>query len=465
MSAKNHYDLTQGGIVGKLIFVAAPIMGTQLLQMAYNLTDMFWLGRVSSDVVAAAGTAGMYLWLTNGFMFIGRTGAEIGVAQCLGRGQHARAREYSQNALFLSLALGVILGLAMGVFHRPLIGFFALREQHVVLAAEQYLIITAIGVPASMIAATIAGTFNAAGNSRMPFLINLVGLGVNMLLDPVLIFNYDMGIAGAAIATTLAQVIACVLSLLAIRWHRTRPLGQYAFRFRPQRERIVQIFKWGTPIALENMLFCFLSMITTRFVAAFGANATAVQKIGLQIESLSWLIAGGFSSAVAAFTGQNFGAGKWSRIRHGMRIAVISMTVWGGVVTVILFFLGGPLTAVFLPEPELVEIGEGFLRILALSQIPLTLEGVCLGGFQGMGRTLPPATASITINALRVPLGYFLSQTSLGLDGIWWGVTIGAAARGLWIVFWYLIMLRRQPKEDIVQETVPDAQNSAGIPF
>lgn len=448
---KKGYNLTEGSILNRLLLVAVPIMGTQLMQMTYNLTDIFWLGRVSSDVVAASGTAGMYLWLSNAFLFIGKTGSEIGVSQQLGKGDLNSARKYSQNSIALALLLGILFAAIAILFRFPLIGFFGIREQHVALDAARYLSVTALAVPCTFVSGAIAGTFNACGNSRIPFFINATGLLINMLLDPLLIFNCKMGIMGAAVATSTAQVIVCLLSLTAICWHRTQPLGTYSLRIKPDRRYIRQIFKWSMPVAMESMLFTTFSMLTSRFIASFGADAIAVNMVGTQIESLSWLIGGGFSSAVTAYVGQNFGAGMWSRIRQGVRLGAMTMIVWGIIVTLLLIFAGKALFSIFLPDPALSALGAQYLHILAACQIVCTLEGIGAGFFRGTGRTIPPSIASISSNGMRVILCYFLSRTALGPAGVWIGITIGANIRGLWVLIWFLYTLRRQPRDDAPQ--------------
>lgn len=450
MNQSEKYDLTQGGILNRLLLVALPIMGTQLLQMAYNLTDMFWLGRVGSAVVAASGSAGMYLWLSNGLMFMGRMGAEIGVSQQLGKGDAAAARRYSENSLFLGAALGVLFGVLMMVFSGPLIGFFNIRDAYVSDAAVLYLVITATAIPATFISAAVAGTFNASGNSRVPFLINLAGLVFNMVLDPVLIFGMDMGIAGAAVATAIAQWIVAFLSLLAVKLKPFHPFGQYHLFARPDRAMIVQIFKWSTPVCMESMLFTLLSMIISRFVASWGTDAIAVLRVGSQIESLSWLIGGGFSSAITAFVGQNYGAAKWWRIRSGFGISLAAIVLWGFVVTALLVSAGGFFFRLFLHEPHLIEMGVVYLRILAFCQVFGSLEAAGSGVFRGIGRTLPPSVVSIVCNAVRVLIAYLLSMTALGLNGLWWGICLGAIMRGVWIFIWCLVMFRRQPGDDIL---------------
>jgi Na+-driven multidrug efflux pump len=180
-------------------------------------------------------------------------------------------------------------------------------------------------------------------------------------------------------------------------------------------------------------------MVTSRIAASFGANAIAVGRVGSQIESLSWLIGGGFGSALVAFIGQNYGAGKWRRIHRGTRISAGAMTLWGSFVTFLLIVLGGAIFSVFLPDPALISLGAQYLFILAFAQLPTNLEIVAASAFKGTGRTIPPSLASIVSNVLRPPLAYVLARTSLGLDGIWLTITITSVLRGLWICLWYLL--------------------------
>jgi putative MATE family efflux protein len=305
---QSSYSLTEGGILKKLLFVAIPIMGTQLMQMAYNLTDMFWLGRLGSDAVAAVGTAGMYLWLSFGFLVIGKIGAEIGVSQYLGKGDKKGALQFSQNATVIGLVLGLLFGLALIFFNRSLLGFFNFREEEVARDAALYLFICGFPMPLVFVTAVATGTFNASGNSRTPFILNAFGLLLNIILDPIFIFTLGMGVKGAGLATLFAQLISCSAILFAMFFSKNRPFERYSLRFWPELSKIVRIIKWALPVGLESILFCFLTMITTRIETSFGADAIAVSKIGVQIESLSWLIGGGFGSALLAFVGQNYGA-------------------------------------------------------------------------------------------------------------------------------------------------------------
>jgi putative MATE family efflux protein len=450
MSKADKYSLVEGGIVNKLFFIALPLIGTQVFQMAYNLTDMFWLGRLSSGAVAASGTVGLFLWLSVAFMMFGRMGAEIGVSQSLGRGDREKALAFAQNSITISAIVGIALALVFIIFRDHLIGFFGIREAQVEQDARDYLGLVSFAFPFVFVTSAISGIFNGSGNSRISMMINGAGLTLNIVLDPILIFTAGLGIRGAGAATIIAQATAACLAVIALKRYKNRPFEKVRFFPKPDKEVIKQIFKWVTPISVESFLFTFLTMLVAALITSYGASAMAASRVGSQIESLTWLIAGGYASALTAFTGQNFGAGKWGRIHRGFNVSSALMAGWGVIVGLILYFGSGALYRIFIPDdPEVIEIGVQYMRILALIQIPGCLEGVAAGVFRGQGKTIPPSISSGTTNALRVVLAYILAHfTPLGLTGIWIAVSAGAGARGLWIFIWYVFYSRKTPKTD-----------------
>ncbi len=445
------FDLTQGNILKKLLLVAFPIMGTQLLQMTYNLTDMFWLGRTENSVtaVAASGLAGMFMWLSMALLMIGRMGSEIGTSQNLGRGDVDSARGFAQDSARLALGLGVVYGAVLVVFAGPLISLLQVKEQTVFRDACTYLRVVSPGVPLTFVSAAITGSFNGAGNSRLTFLANAVGLLVNMVLDPLLILGMGWGVLGAAIATVIAQGVVLVLFVGFSKRHPARPFPDFKVFGRVNRDRVRQILGWSLPIALESAAFTSLAMVVTGMVSAwYGETAVAVQRVGSQIESLSWLIGGGFASAITAFVGQNYGARQWERIHKGYRISLTVLLAWEVFVTAVLAFGGRFLFSLFLREPPVIlDMGATYLRILALSQIFMALEGTCSGIFRGLGQTLPPSICSISSNLLRPLLCWSLAKW-MGLDGLWLGIAVSSAFRGVFMMTWYSLYKGRIPQEN-----------------
>ncbi len=457
LMALNRHDLTQGDILKKLLQVAIPIMGTQLMQMAYNLTDMFWLGRTEQSVVAvaASGLAGMYLWLGMALMFIGRMGSEIGTSQNLGRGDIESSKGYAQDSVRISLILGIFYGLVLLILAEPLVSLLQVKEQNVFDSTRDYLRIVALGIPLTFVSAAITGVFNGAGNSRLSFWANATGLLVNMLLDPLMILVWGWDVKGAAIATVIAQAAVCVLFVLFVKRHPHRPFEHFKILGRIDYARFRRIMSWSLPIAIESGAFTALAMVVTGMVSAwYGETAVAVQRVGSQIESLSWLIGGGFSSAVTAFVGQNYGARKWSRIRRGYQISLLSLLAWEALVTLFLILYGKYFFALFLQEPpEILDMGETYLRILACCQLFMALEGACAGAFRGMGRTLPPSLCSIASNLIRPGLCWWIAQ-KMGINGLWMGITVSAILRGIMMFVWFTRYQRQIPKVDEVESVI-----------
>ena len=323
-----------------------------------------------------------------------------------------------------------------------------MREATVYQNATAYLRIVAVGEPMVYLSAAVSGGFNGAGRSGLAFFANAAGLVINMILDPLMITVWGWGVPGAAIATLIAQSIVCLAMVLAAKRHPRRPFSRYRVLGALSLPYVKRIFRWSLPMALESGAFTALAMVVAGMISArFGANAVAVQRVGSQIESLSWLVGGGFSSAVTAFVGQNYGARKWARIRRGYRVSMAVLMGWELLVTVLLATRGRALYSLFLREPLLIRMGGEYLLILAVCQPFMALEGICGGTFRGIGKTLPPSISSITSHLIRPGLCYLLAQF-MGLNGFWLGVSLSAAMRGLLMFIWYSFYQRKMPRQD-----------------
>lgn len=446
---KQQVNLLEGSIAGALAKLAFPIMGTSLIQMAYNLTDMIWIGRVSSNAVAAVGAAGMYLWLANGVASIPRLGGQVKAAQALGAGNGENAAEYGKAAIHVGLLLIFLCSAIYVLGNDGLIGFFRLNHESVIRDARIYLVIVGSGLVFSFMNQIFMGLFTATGNGIATFRSTTVGLAVNIVMDPVLIFGIgpfpSWGVAGAAVATVVAQAIVffmfCHLaskdSVLFGRIRLFTPSHLSHWR---------GIFKIGLPIAVQNIIFSGLSMIIARLIAGWGDAAIAVQKVGSQIESISWMTADGFATAVNAFVAQNYGARQKERIKKGYFTAMGLMLGWGFITSFVLIVFPDVIFQIFITEAAVLPMGVDYLRILGVSQLFMCTEITSAGAFQGLGRPLPSTVTGIAGNAARIPMAIILSGTALGLNGIWWSISISSIIKGIVVPVWFLFILRKYLK-------------------
>ena len=437
-------DLTEGGIVEKLVKIAIPIMATSFIQIAYNLIDMMWVGKNGSNSVAAVGTAGFYPWLAMAFVMFSKIGGEVKVAQSMGEKNTKEVKSYIKSSIELNVFLSITYTLVLIVFNKQLIDIFNLGDLEVITMSRQYLVILAIGMIFYFINPVFTSIFIGLGNSSIPFRINTIGLIANIILDPLLIFGFGpidaLGTNGAGIATITAQIIVTCVFVGYIIKNKIEYFKVKYFR-NIELEYFKTLYKLGLPVAIQNALFTLISMAMGVIVASFGPVAVAVQKVGSQIESISWMSADGFASALSTFTGQNYGAYKFDRINKGSKIGLIGALIWGSITTLVLVFLGDIIFRAFINEPDAIIKGVDYLKILGYSQLFMCIEITITGILKGLGRTYIPSVTSIVLNLARIPMAIVLSKPDiLGINGIWWSISISSIFKGIILLSIFVIL-------------------------
>lgn len=435
-------NLLEGPIFKTLMRLALPIMGTSLIQMAYNLIDMIWIGRLGANAVAAVGSAGMYMWLSNGISTLAKMGGQVSVGQAIGANNKKDAASYASATLQLGIVFGIIYGILTILFHSQMIGFFRLTSQNVINDAEIYLMLTCGFVVINFINQIFTSLMTAIGNSHHPFVATTIGLVMNIILDPLFIFGLNMGVMGAAIATIIAQLIVMIMMI----YYATKDyilFDDVKIKSKNGWPIFQRIIKIGLPTGIQSICFTFISMIIARFIAGYGDVAIAVQKVGSQIESISWMSAEGFGNALNAFVAQNYGAERLERVKKGTLSALKTCMIWGVFTTLVLLIFPQVIFQIFITEKDVIPLGVDYLQILAFSQLFMCIESTLAGALNGLGKTIIPSSISITLTAARIPLVMILSATFLGLNGIWWAISISSIAKGIVITICYLYVRRR----------------------
>ena len=430
-------DLTSGPIFQTLAELALPIMASSLLGTAYNITDMAWIGLLGSKTVAGVGVGGMYVWLSQGLVALPRMGGQVNTAQACGRKDYDEARSYAASALQITILFGVIFAAVCLLFLDPLIGFFNLTDPEAYEAAKVYMLITCGLIIFSFLNLTLTGLFTAQGDSRSPLMANFLGLVGNMILDPLLILGVGpfprLETVGAAVATVTAQILVFAVLAFRIFTSRLEPnvLRGVKLFSRHSGKFYKNIFRIGFPTSIQSMIYCMISMVLTRMVSAFGAAAIATQRVGGQIESVSWNTADGFAAALNAFTAQNYGARKHDRIRHGYRISFGILAVWGLIITAAFVFLPKPIAGLFFHDAESLSIAVNYLIIIGFSEGFMAIELMTIGALSGLGLTKLCSIISILLTGARIPLALVLSHTEMGLSGIWWALSLTSIVKGI----------------------------------
>ena len=433
-------NLTDGSIFKVLMRLSLPIMASAFLATAYNITDLAWIGTLGSSAVAGVGVGGMYVWLSQGLSTLARMGGQVPMAQELGKGNTEHSKKYAIASLWIVTIFGILFGVFSLFFADPMVAYFNLDTAESVSQAKIYLQITCGLIIFSYLGYTLTGLYTAQGDSATPLKANFIGLATNMILDPLLILGIgpfpELEVTGAAVATVFAQFLVMLVLLFDIFRPKSKNLLKTAHVFSfPGFKYMKTVFRIGTPAALQGSLYCAFSMVLTRMVSGFGDGAIATQRVGGQIESLTWNVADGFAAALNAFSAQNYGAGKIDRVKKGYYLSAATIAVWGSLIGMLFILFPHGIADIFFHEPEVTAIAIAYLTIIAVGEPFMCVEIVSSGAISGLGNTKLCSIISILFTGSRIPLAYFLSHTALGLNGIWWALTITSIGKG--IVFFF----------------------------
>lgn len=439
---KGTKNLTQGPIRKQLFTLAMPIMATSFIQMAYSLTDMAWVGRLGSEAAAAVGAVGILTWMSGSISLLNKIGSEVSVGQSIGSQNSEDARSFASHNVTIALIISLCWGGLLFALSEPIIGIYQL-ESAIAQNASDYLRIISTALPFVFLSAAFTGIYNAAGRSSIPFYISATGLIMNMILDPLFIFGFGWGVKGAAYATWISQATVFSLFVYQLR-RRDILLDRFPFLVSLKKKYALRIFKLGLPVAIFNTLFAFVNMFLGRTASEQGGHIGLMSlTTGGQIEAITWNTSQGFSTALGAFIAQNYAAGRPDRVIKSWHTTLWMTFTFGAFCTLLFIFFGSEVFSIFVPEREAFLAGGNYLRISGYSQLFMMLEITTQGIFYGLGRTLPPAIVSITFNYLRIPLAIFFAHLGMGVEGIWWAITLTSIAKGLILAIWFAIIKKK----------------------
>lgn len=432
----------------QLLKLAWPVILSSLLHLTYNLIDMLWVGRLGSGAVAAVGSATFFINLGWAFASIITIGTTVSISHAVGAKNKVLVQKYASSAFTAMIVMAGFYTSILLLFPEYLIRFFEIQDPFVVENAIKYLRINAIGIIIGFFNLILGGILDAHGRTKSSFRAVLFGNIANIILDPFFIIYLDEGVPGAAYATVLSRTIALIYYVTLIRKNK---LIQLTLKH-VGKEYLQKILKIGLPGSLQRTLFTLIAIVIGRIVADFGTDAIASQKIGLQIESISFTIMGGLSQAMAILVGQNYGAKSYSNIQNlykaGLRINILI----GGIMSLFFICFSRQLVEIFVSTPETIEMGSAYLRIVGFSQIFMGLDMMTAGTYNGQGLTKYPAMNSIFQTIFRIPFAYYLSHyTSLGLDGVWISISLTSVSRGIILYFMYKVRQKKLSRLSIVQ--------------
>ena len=442
MKNNGKINILEGPIAINLLRLSLPIIFTSLVSILYNLVDSKFIAIYLGDEALVAAAAASF-FINFGFFLsnIPKLGAQLLVAQSIGGKKITYARRYARISLIVTLVVAIMYTLVNVIFPRELIELLKVTDPYKLKMAVDYLVVTAIGYVPLYLIVTMSAIINGDGDTFGPFIINSFGLISNAFLDWILLGNFHMGITGAAWATSLSQIITLVIMYCYMIRKKSR-FKKLKFLHLDKIEDYKRLIKLGLPSGINSFLFSIFSLILAGLISSINVNALGIQRLGIQFEAFSWNISFGLASAVATFVGQNYGAGNYDRIAKTYKIVLSNILVLGGIITVIFVFFPRPLYGMFFKDEVMIALGISYLSIVGFSQLFMCAEITTSGAFNGMGKTFQPTIISIIFTSLRIPLALMLIPL-LGLNGIWWAISLTSIVKGIIVVVLFLIILKK----------------------
>lgn len=390
-------SLTEGPIAKGIILFALPLLLSSIFQQLYNSIDTAVVGQyVGPAALAAVGGTGSLINLLIGFFLGLSTGTGVLFAMHYGAGDHPGLKKIMNSAVVLTVAAGLFITVVGMVFCRPMLRLMHTPEDVLPLAVT-YLRLFFTGTVANMLYNVGAAIIRAEGDSRRPLIYLVISGVANLILDLTLVAGFKTGVAGAAIATVLAQLLSAVLVVL--RLTRMNP----AYRLELRHIRVDRLCTWdiiriSVPCGLQGSMFSISNLLVQIEINSFGTAAMAGVAAYSKIDAFAYIPVNSLGLATSTFVGQNVGAGHFRRIQEGLRLGLVLAIALALTMASVIAVFCKPLLAMFTDDAASLAVGQQMMWFLIPFAWLLAFMDVLGGAIRGAGQ----ATAVTVITALSI---------------------------------------------------------------
>lgn len=436
-------DLTQGPIARSLVVFSIPLFGANLLQTGYNIVDTFFVGRVGPHAVAAVSVSFTVVFVLVSIAGGLTVGTSTMISQYMGARDEQMVRRTIANSMVLIGALSVVLGIVGIAVSGPVLAAMGVPAD-VYGAAAGYLRYVFAGLPFLFLYFNVTAILRGAGDARTPLGFAVVANGLNVILDPILIFGWGpiprMEVIGAALASLIGQGVAAVMAVRYLLRGGARGVRLSLDGFRFDGRIVRTMIRLGLPAAVGQAAVALAGTAVVSLVAEHGTEPLAAFGIGTRVDSLSFMASMAMSLAVAAFVGQNLGAGLEERARRGTIVGAAIIAAAQAGLTGLLLAAPETVIRVFNGDPAVVAEGVRYLRVVALAYAPFGVMFAVMGALRGAGDMVVSTAGTIgALWGVRVPAAIILSR-SLGLGplGVWWAIFLSQVVGAVLTVVYFV---------------------------
>lgn len=422
----NNRTLTQGAPWKGILSFMTPVLLGLLLQQLYNTVDTIIVGNFAGEApLEAVGACGVltmaFLALANGFS----AGACILIAQLFGSGKEEDMRAQASSSLLVMLAMGTLASAGGILISRFALTYILATPPSLIPMADTYFKIYAAGLIFQFGYNIVAAILRGIGDSKATLYFLLVASIINVVLDILFVYNLRMGVAGAAIATDIAQAVSCIVGVIYMM--RKYPLFRWKLNEFTFERRLAKLtLKAGFPMALQQFIVSFGFVFIQRAVNSYGEAMTGSFTVAQKVETYMTLPASAMMTTQGTYTGQNIGAGRIDRVKTGAKQTVLISEVISACILTVVFVFAEPIVAAFGLGPEAMGYCTAHVRFAALCMPVFASYFPLLGLFQGANNALFSTFVATGALTVRVATTYlFQGIQGVGYHMIWWNTLFG----------------------------------------
>jgi len=431
-------NLIEGAVGRRLFLLTVPMVAGIFAITTFNLVDTYFVAQLGTDELAAMGFIFPVVMFVQSIALGLGIGTASVVSRAIGQGDHRKVRRLTTDSLILAVLIVVLL-VAVGLLTiNPLFTLMGAGPGILPLIRD-YMTIWYVGMIFVTVPMVGNNAIRASGDTKYPSLTMMISAGINVVLDPLLIFGLAgfprLDIAGAALATVIARACSLALSL-AILHFREKMLDFSLPRLRDALDSWKRILYVGIPAAATNILTPLSWGVVIRMVARFGKNAVAAVSAGTRVQMFAMIVLVALGTALIPFIGQNWGARRFERVHLAQKYTNMFAFWWGALCVTVLLFTAGPIARLFSHDPEVIDNIIGYLWIVPLG---FGLQGIATltsASFNAINKPLSAAALSlIRMFVLYIPLAY-IGGRLLGLRGLFGGICLANILAGIIALLW-----------------------------
>ena len=439
-------DLTQGDELKTIIYFSLPILMGNIFQQIYNISDAIIIGNfLGKESLAAVGSSYQINVLIIAISIGISLGTSILVSQCFGAKNIEKLKNAVNTGFIFSLILSFIITIFGFILSNRILILINVPE-NLLLNSNIYLKIIFIGVIPTFAYNSLTNILKGIGDSKTPTYILIVTVILNIILDILFIAIMDYGISGAAIATVISQFISFILCFFYVRLKYSNLIFSKIY-FSIDFNILKEILTIGMSAMLQQVLISIGFIVIQILVNSFGTDCIAAFISASRIDAFAELPSINLGQALITFVAQNYGAKKMDRIIKGGKESLILGIIFSIITSIIIFIFPTFFISIFNKNPEIIFIGNQYLRTVSAFYIVFCLMQILNGLLLGYGKSFVPLIASITSFCMfQIPMAILLSKTSLRYNGIWIAAPIGWAG-GMLIRLCYFLKISKKIKK------------------